>query len=103
MVPLVLQTLRSVLLSKFCRNFAILDKYFFTVLDLMDLRAIAVIYTAQVGKLYDRKYFVGDSSDSAPVDKMDLTGTSCLLIFDFAGRSHCTLLHNVALRLEISS
>ena len=40
-VPFGLQTLRSVSVSKFWRNFAMSDRYFFTVPDLMDFRAIA--------------------------------------------------------------
>ena len=40
-VPFGLLILRSVSGSKFWRNFAMLDKYFFTVPDLMDFRAIA--------------------------------------------------------------
>ena len=40
-VPFILQTLQSGSLSKFCRNFAMSNRYFLTVLNLMDLRAIA--------------------------------------------------------------
>ena len=39
-VPFGLHTLQSVSGSKFWRNFAMSDKYFFTVPDLMDFRAI---------------------------------------------------------------
>ena len=61
------------------------------------------IHDSGSGKFYDRKYLIVDSPDFAPVDKMDSTGTSCPLLTGITGRCHVASLHNVALRLEISS
>ena len=61
------------------------------------------IHDSGGGKCYERNYRIVDSPYFAPVDKMDLTGTSCLLFAGFVGQCHVASLHNVALRLEISS